>query len=232
MISVLVVEDDPDTATAHATYVRRCEGFAVAGVAHSAAEATGLLRDADAAGHRIDLLLLDMNLPDQHGLDLCRDLRTSGLLVDVLAVTAVRELDIVRGAVAAGVVQYLIKPFPFSVFADRMQRYRAYRDQLGDAGRLTQQEVDRAIGALRTSNAPGLAKGLSAETLDAVTVLTKGAPRPLSASEVAAELDLSRVTARRYLEHLSDLDILERIPRRGARGRPEMEYHPRSDPPG
>lgn len=224
MIRVLVVEDDRGTADAHAAYVGRCEGFALAGVAHSATAAIRALRDAQQGTERIDLLLLDMNLPDGHGLQVCRELRAAGLLVDVIAVTAVRELDIVREAVAVGVVQYLIKPFGFAMFAERMRHYRAYRDELEGASSLTQQEVDRAIAALRTTNAPGLAKGLSAETLEAVSALLASDGVARSSTEVAAALALSRVTARRYLEHLADAGVAERSPRRGTRGRPELEY--------
>ena len=226
MIRVLVVEDDRGTADAHAAYVGRCEGFELAGVAHSASAAIRALRVAQQGTERIDLLLLDMNLPDGHGLQVCRELRAAGLVVDVIAVTAVRELEIVREAVAVGVVQYLIKPFAFAVFAERMRQYRAYRDEREGASSLTQQEVDRAIAALRTTNAPGLAKGLSADTLDAVsTLLASGDAR--SATEVAADLGLSRVTARRYLEHLAETGVADRSPRYGTRGRPELEYRRR-----
>lgn len=226
MIRVLVVEDDRGTADAHAAYVGRCEGFALAGVAHSATAAIRALREAQQGAASIDLLLLDMNLPDGHGLQVCRELRAAGLVVDVIAVTAVRELDTVREAVAVGVVQYLIKPFGFAVFAERMRQYRAYRDELEGASSLTQQEVDRAIAALRTTNAPGLAKGLSAETLESVsTLLAAGEAR--SATEVGTALGLSRVTARRYLEHLADAGVAERSPRYGTRGRPELEYRRR-----
>jgi len=226
VIRVLVVEDDRGTADAHAAYVGRCEGFELAGVAHSASAAIRALRIAQQGTERIDLLLLDMNLPDGHGLQVCRELRAAGLVVDVIAVTAVRELEIVREAVAVGVVQYLIKPFAFAVFAERMRQYRAYRDELEGASSLTQQEVDRAIAALRTTNAPGLAKGLSADTLDAVsTLLASGDAR--SATEVAADLGLSRVTARRYLEHLAETGVADRSPRYGTRGRPELEYRRR-----
>uniref|UniRef100_UPI0028119F32 response regulator n=1 Tax=Microbacterium sp. TaxID=51671 RepID=UPI0028119F32 len=83
MIRALVVEDDPRTAVAHAEYLRRVDGFEVVGVAHTASAARRELRDAVARGERIHLLLLDLNLPDGHGLDLCRELRASGLAVDV-----------------------------------------------------------------------------------------------------------------------------------------------------
>ena len=104
------------------------------------------------------------------------------------------------------------------------------RDALGHrlpGGRLRRSsmraETDRAIAALRTTNAPGLAKGLSGDTLDGVAaLLADGAAR--SATEVAAALGLSRVTARRYLEHLAASGDVERSPRYGAKGRPELEY--------
>jgi len=46
----------------------------------------------------------------------------------------------------------------------------------------------------------------------------------MSASEVAAIVGASRVTVRRYLEHLADTGSLERRQRYGGGGRPEVEY--------
>lgn len=224
-IRVLVVEDDPRTAEAHGEYVSRLPGFRLAGTAHTAAEARRRLRASIEAGERIHLLLLDFTLPDGHGLDLCRELRAAGLVVDVVAVTAVRELDAVRAAVAIGVVQYLIKPFTFGVFAQKLQAYAEYVHRMrSSASRLSQTEVDTAFAALRTSNAPGLPKGLSAQTLEAVQHLFAGTDGGRSASEVAEELGLSRVTARRYLEFLADRGVATRSQRHGGRGRPETEY--------
>ena len=231
MIRVLVVEDDARTAAAHAEFVRRVPGFEVAGIAHTASAARRALRDAT---EPVQLLLLDLNLPDGHGLDLCRELRASGLAVDVIAVTAVRELDAVRRAVAVGVVQYLIKPFVFEVFAEKLGAYRTFHEAMrAPVATLSQHEVDGAFAALRTSNAPGLPKGLSEETLEAVATLLASSSEPRSASEVAEGLGLSRVTARRYLEHLADRGVALRAPRHGSRGRPELEYsRPRVAPPG
>ncbi|MCJ1695556.1 response regulator [Rathayibacter caricis] len=220
-IRVLVVEDEPLTASAHADYVRRVDGFEVAAVAGTGAEAIRALR----ADSGIALILLDMNLPDMGGLDLCRAVRTAGLDVDVIAITAVRDAAVVRASVAAGIVQYLIKPFVFSTFAAKLASYRSYRGQLHGSAVASQHEVDGAFAALRTSNAPGLAKGLSAQTLESVTALLGEVG--LSAAELATRLDVSRVTARRYLEHLADTGVAERAPRYGSPGRPELEYRRR-----
>ena len=79
----------------------------------------------------MELVLLDMNLPDLHGLDIARRMRAAGILADIIAITAVRELAIVRSAVAIGVVQYLIKPFTYATFADKLASYRLFRRAAG-----------------------------------------------------------------------------------------------------
>ena len=221
-ITVLVVEDEPVVAQAHAEYVRRSEGFALAGVAHSAAEALAVLT---AAGSSCDLVLLDMNLPDLHGLDVLRRIRGAGVQSDVIAITAVRDLAVVRGAVSAGIVQYLIKPFTYSAFSAKLVSYREYHRNLAGQGiSATQSEVDRALAALRPAVPAALPKGLSPDTLETVSEILKNASAPMSASEVSAALTMSRITVRRYLEHLEAQRAVERSPRYGSPGRPELEY--------
>jgi response regulator of citrate/malate metabolism len=225
-VRVLVVEDEPLAAEAHATYVGRVPGFEVAGVAHSGAEAARFL-EGDKA---VDLLLLDMHLPDGHGLGLLRGLRAAGHLCDVIAVTSARDTEVVRRAVAQGVVLYLLKPFTFATFRSKLEQYAAYRARLdATPGEVVQDEVDRMFGTLRTQGAGAdLPKGMSAETLREVTGCLRGASAGLSATEVAGLVGASRVTVRRYLEHLADLGRAERQQRYGGGGRPEVEYRWRS----
>ena len=99
-VRVLVVEDDELSAQAHADYVRRTAGFALVAVARSAGEALRVLR----ADRAVDLVLLDMHLPDGHGLGLLQTVRADGHPCDVIAVTAARDVDVVKRAVSQGVV--------------------------------------------------------------------------------------------------------------------------------
>jgi response regulator of citrate/malate metabolism len=137
MIEVLVVEDDPVAADAHRMYVERLAGFAVAGVAHSGAEA---LRFLDR--RRVDLVLLDLHLPDGHGLAVVRSMRAAGHTCDVIAVTSARDLDVIRQAVSVGVVQYLLKPFTFPALRDRVERWARFRTELTGGGAAGQDAVD------------------------------------------------------------------------------------------
>lgn len=219
-IRTLVVEDEVMLAEAHRAYVERVAGFEVAGVAHSGADALRILGDTE-----VDLVLLDFYLPDMGGLEVCRAIRAAGHHADVIAVTSARDTETVRAAVSQGVVQYLLKPFAFATLRDKLERYADYRRQLaqpGDAG--DQVEVDRMLAVLRGSSEPALPKGMSSTTLNGVVERLRQATAPVSATEVAEALGVSRVTARRYLEHLVGQGLAGRTARYGHAGRPESLY--------
>ncbi|MCH1867516.1 response regulator [Nocardioides sp. CFH 31398] len=227
-VRVLVVEDEPIAAETHVAYVGRVPGFAAVGSASSLAEAVRVLETERDAGTPVDLLLLDLHLPDGHGLALLTRLRATGHWCDVVAVTSARDADVVRRAVAQGVALYLLKPFTFATFRAKLQRYAEYRGSLvSDGSEVVQDEIDRAFGTLRSPVSDALPKGMSPETLSRVTAAVRDTTGTeaggASASEVAAATGTSRVTARRYLEHLAEQGALERRPRYGA-GRPELEY--------
>lgn len=214
------MDDDPQIAAGHAQYVARIPGFDVVGVAHSGVAALAMVDRTP-----VDLVLLDFFMPDMNGLDVCRAIHSGERLVDVIAVTSARDLHVVRTLVSQGVVQYLLKPFTAAVFRQRLERYAEYRRQLAPSGSVTdQREVDRALAALRGNGAATLPKGMSVETLDAVTALLTTAAAPCSAHDVGAGLGVSRVTARRYLEYLTDEGLARRTPRYGGAGRPEFFY--------
>ena len=81
------------------------------------------------------------------------------------------------------------------------------------------------LAALRpTARDQQLPKGLTRSTLALVTKTLREAAGPVTASQVAAVIGASRVTARRYLEHLADSGSATRESRYGGSGRPEVEY--------
>jgi response regulator of citrate/malate metabolism len=217
-VRTLIVDDDARVADIHRGYTERVEGFVVTGVANRGTEALRrVLEDQP------DLVLLDIYLPDLSGLEVCRRLRAANNLVDVIAVTAARDVDTVKGAVGLGVAQYLVKPFTFATFRDKLERYAAYRALTQRTGEAEQQEIDAMLGELRTPGAAPLPKGLSKETLELVVRTLKDAGTQ-SAVEVADRAGLSRVTARRYLEHLVSSDQAELELKYGGGGRPEHRY--------
>lgn len=218
-IRVLIVEDEPLTAEAHAAYVARVEGFTVV-----ASAASGREMLAAVAAEKPDLVLLDFNLPDAHGLQLVRALRTAGSAVDVIAVTAANGVQGVRNAIALGVVQYLVKPFSFRTFADRLTTYREYRRGFDDRRSLSQADIDQRLGTLRPAVPTEPEKGIARETLESIEGVLMRAAGGASATEVAQATGTSRVTARRYLEHFVAVGQVEKDVRHSGQGRPECEY--------
>jgi response regulator of citrate/malate metabolism len=221
MLRVLVVEDEPVAASAHAEYVRRIPGFELASIARTGQEALRAL-----SSQQVDLVLLDMNLPDLHGLDIVRAMRAAGHSTDVVAVTSARDLQVVRQSVSLGIVQYVLKPFLFTTLRERLESYARYREDLAGGDVVaSQQAVDRLLTQPRSgTGASTLPKGLSTESLEAVTRLLNDRAEPLSAAEVAEHTSSSRVTARRYLEYLCSVGLAVRQPRYSSTGRPVVEY--------
>jgi response regulator of citrate/malate metabolism len=227
MINVLIVEDEPLIAEAHRTYLERIEGFTPAGVVRSARDAMRVASEAAAGGSPIDLVLLDLGLPDASGIALAS--RLSGLrpAPDIIAITSERDLEMVRAAVAHGALSYLLKPFTFAAFRDRLERYRRYRSALrAGTDAASQAEVDRALAEMRMSSDRAVSpKGAAPGTTDEIARAVRDSPNGLTADQVARQVGVSRVTAWRYLERLADDGTVGRRTDYGKAGRPKTRYH-------
>lgn len=221
MIRTLIVDDDFRVADLHGAYVEKIAGFTVVGQAGTGAEALRMV-----ATTRPDLVLLDIYLPDISGLEVIRTVREAGASrVDIIAITAARDVDSLRSAMHGGVVHYLIKPFRFAALKEKLESYAAMRQRLAQLSEADQHAVDTLYHILRHGGAETLPKGLSRPTLDLVLRILQEAGRDLAATEVADLARLSRVTARRYLDHLVQSGRVELVMRYGSPGRPEHRYH-------
>lgn len=227
-VRTLVVDDDFAVASLHRAYLEEMPGFAVVAEAHSARQALRAVQELHP-----DLVLLDIHLPDMSGLDVLHRLRAGpgGRHVDVIAITAAREVETVRSAMAGGVAHYLIKPFTLQVFRERLEEYAARRRELqrraAQQGTVRDQaDVDRLLTAPHRggAGAADLPKGLSRHTLTLVADVLHEADGDLSAAEAAERCGLSRVSCRRYLEQLAAMGLAEVRPRYGGTGRPENGY--------
>ena len=129
MTTVLLVEDDPAISEPLARALGR-EGYDVR------AHATGGAALADTRS--VDLVVLDLGLPDMDGLDVAREIRAAGNRVPILILTArTDEVDMVVG-LDAGADDYVTKPFDLDEVAARVEAL------LRRAGR-TQQSVSPVL---------------------------------------------------------------------------------------
>lgn len=223
MITTLIVDDDYRVAEIHASLVERVPDFTVVGRAHTAAQAR-----TEIARLKPDLVLLDLYLPDEHGLDLIRT--TEQPRPDFLVITAARDLPTVRQTMQLGAVHYLVKPFGFKLLSERLTNYRDLHrriSSIGHADEANQEQVDGLYALLHTPpTTPILPKRHSAPTMARVLEVVRAADEDVSAAEVAASVGISRPTAQRYLSYLADQRLIHLRLRYGSPGRPEQRYSP------
>jgi len=223
MIRTLVIDDDFRVADVHAQYVAKVEGFQVVDVARSLAEAREAI-----SRHGPDLLLLDLYLPDGSGLDLLREVRGAGdTTLQVIVVTAARDVEHVRAALAGGAAHYIVKPFRLADLRPRLESVRDLHGHLARMSEPDQADIDRAYGMLRRSAPTSLPKGISRPTLQLVAEALGRHPGGVTATDLEAELDISRATAQRYLTFLAEAGRAELTPRYRDQGRPVHVYRGR-----
>ncbi|MGJ7461072.1 response regulator [Halomonas sp. MA07-2] len=228
---ILIIEDDFRIAEIHRAFMEQSEGFRVVGMARSGAEAREWLARHAA---QIQLVLLDAYLPDVEGLELLWLLRRDHLHIDVVMVTAAREVETISEALRGGVFDYLIKPAEAARMGQMLARFRRERAALAARGEMSQEELDRVLARVQPEAAPGgpaaegprrqLPKGIDRLTLRAVVAAVEEARAPLAAMQVAKAMGASRSTARRYLEFLVSVKVVSAELGYGDVGRPERRY--------
>ena len=113
---IMVVDDDPDTVSILARHLQR-EGF-VAIEAISGAECLRLVRE-----HPVDVILLDLMMPDMDGFEVCRALKdeTGTAEIPVIMITARDDLDARAEGMRLGVSDFLAKPVFRRQLANRIR---------------------------------------------------------------------------------------------------------------
>jgi response regulator of citrate/malate metabolism len=225
MIGVLIVDDDFMVAKVHAGFVAALDGFQVVGTAATGAAALDAIEQLAP-----DLVLLDVYLPDMTGLEVLRRVRASGSTVDVIVISAARDVDSIRSALHGGVHHYLVKPFSRATFEARLRDFAAVHEDLGELDEAAQGDVDRLFARSGGEAKPAATtpKGIAPETLQLVReTLAAAGPEGLSATECSERTGLARVSARRYLEQMvaqQEADVRQKY---GTAGRPERRFTPR-----
>ncbi|WP_301168950.1 response regulator [Brevibacillus nitrificans] len=222
-VEVLIVEDDLRIIDINRRFVSKIEGFDVIATATNGAEAKELLSFTQP-----HLVLLDVYLPDMLGTDLVWYVRQHHRSVDIMMITAAKEIEMVQEALRGGVYDYIVKPLVFERFRERLESYRQHLWRTKEVGEVDQEVIDRILtrnlqaGKTRESAMP---KGIDLLTLEKVIqAIRRTGEKGVSAEEIGKVIGTSRTTARRYLEYL----VLEKKARAdllyGTVGRPERKY--------
>lgn len=204
----LVVEDDHRVASLHRAFLET-EGIQVASLARGFRQALEALE----SHQDLDLVLLDLYLPDGHGLDLLPRIRG----IYTIVITAAKDVATVERALFGGAMDYLVKPFSRARLQEALVRFRAFKS-LRNKGEVSQLDLDRLLARRRID------KGLDPLTREELLRMLSAAEQPVTTEDVAQVLRVSRVTAWRYLEHLLLEGVVEAALQYGHLGRPSRVY--------
>ncbi len=221
MINVLVVDDDAMVAELNRMYITQLEGFTCCGVASTLQQAKEWVQQGD-----IDLVLLDIYMQQDNGLDLLPELRAAQRAIDVIVISSAADAGTIKQSLHYGVVDYLIKPFQFSRFEEALTGWRQKKLLLDNHQYYQQADVDRLIhGDHAVGDTKRLPKGLTLQTLRTLCQWIDAHPaEEFSTDELAAAVNISRVSCRKYLIWLAQIQILFTSIHYGATGRPVYRY--------
>lgn len=104
MIRVFIIDDHPLVADGLASMLKTETDIEIIGVAKTGSEALTILQD-----YEPDIILLDINLPDIDGLDLCEKIKTSNTHSKILILTSIDDLSIITQSFSKRANGYLLK---------------------------------------------------------------------------------------------------------------------------
>ncbi len=221
-MQVLIVEDDKRVSEIQRLFTEKVDGFSVIGMAFSIAEAEEMLDIL-----KPDLVLLDIYFPEGNGIDLLWKIRSRYRAVDVILITAAKEVNILQEAIRGGVFDYILKPIVFSRFQNTLSKFLDYRAKITEMKTVDQRDVDGLLHPVKpaTSSEDSMPKGIDAITLEKIiNVINTVDETGISAEKVGKLVGVSRTTARRYLEYLVSSGTVGADLSYGTVGRPERIY--------
>ena len=226
-IRVLLIEDDPMVCEVNRQFIERVEGFENVATAKNGKEGFEKI-----AHFKPDLVFMDIFMPEMDGIETLTTIRSQYLNVDVITVTAANDFDTVQKCLRLGVCDYIMKPFTFERIEKALNHYSEKKSQLHLSDAFTQAQLDtilypataEAIDVHSNDVFEQLPKGFNKATLLKVLTYLKQAKSGTSADEVAANIGVARVTARRYLDFMEKQQLIHVEIQYGSVGRPINQY--------
>lgn len=220
MIDVIIVEDDFRIAKIHEEFIEKVTGFKVVGKALNGDNAIKLVQN-----NEIDLVILDVYLPDILGVDLIDKIREMDSNIDFIMVSAATETELVGEIIRNGVFDYIIKPVKMERFIETLERYQEMKERLDKQSEVDQLFLDKYFGHLPNNGLKDTPKGIDPLTLEKVSKTIQSLKSGITAEEMGSRIGVSRTTARRYLEYLISTGEVMAELEYGIVGRPERKYH-------
>ncbi len=223
MIKVVIVEDDLMAASINKQYILRTPGLDVTATFHNGKEAWEYLKRK-----KVDLLILDLYMPNSSGLELLTNIRKEKSLVEVIMVTAANDVKTLDTVLKLGILDYLVKPFRYERFAVAINKFLLKNRIMSSGLSFSQEDVDDSISLRKENNLNKqveLSKGLQDKTLSLIrNYMNKRIGESLTSEDISEATRLSKVTVRRYMNYLIDRnEVVSEVDYKTG-GRPSIRY--------
>ncbi len=225
MLHVMILEDDPMVREINSRFLEKLSDFKLSKAVPSIREAQEFI-----CHNKVDLILLDIYLPKENGIDFLKWLRKQEMEIDVILITADKTSNMIQEAFRYGAVDYLIKPFTFDRFNESLTNYKERYYNIKNLDIIEQNELDKYIFKSSSSNEKqitdnDLEKGINKFTYKIIwKEVIKLVDEYATAEEISEKSGVARVTVRKYLEFMLKEGKVEKIIEYGKIGRPLHKY--------
>lgn len=225
MINVLIVEDDPMVSEINEKFLRKVEGFKLINSVNSLEKAKEVI-----LVNEVDLILLDVFFPQGKGIDLLKWIRLENLKCDAILITADRNTETIEEAFRYGAVDYLVKPFIFNRFKEALLQFRSRKNSFKNINSMDQGIIDKYTmkenkHVIEYDEYIGDIKGFNQYTYEKILEgISDMKDNPFTSEQMAQNIGVSRITARRYLDYLEKEEKLMVEMEYGKVGRPKNKY--------
>lgn len=218
MKKVLIIEDDPMVALINSEYLLKIDGIEIVGQGSSEKEVFFYLEN-----YEVDIILLDIYLKDENGIDILQKIRSSGYTTDIIMITSSNGNSDVKKALALGCVDYLIKPFDFDRFKICFDKI-FQKEKLLQSKVISQGAIDN-MGFNENVNFNSFPKGINKNTLNIVMEAIKNIHTDeFAIKDICDSINLSNVTTKKYLDYLESIEYISSFSTYGNVGRPSFLY--------
>lgn len=125
MLRIGIAEDDFRVASIHEGFLSKMDDVKIVFKELNAEDTINKIKSVD-----IDLLLLDIYMPDRLGTELINDIRMIKPELGIIMISAATEKEVVKQALQLGVFDYIIKPVTMDRFIETIEKYRKFQLEL------------------------------------------------------------------------------------------------------
>lgn len=222
----MIIEDDPMVRDINVKFLKEIQGFELVGAVGNLIDARSFIKK-----QKLDLILLDIYLPKENGIDFLKWLRENEINVEVILITADNTINRIQEAFRYGARDYLIKPFTLQRFKEALLKFKDMYNNFKSVNEIDQIQLDKYISSSKEliqevkANNNDMVKGLNSYTYKIIwQQVEKAGETYITAERLAEILGIARVTVRRYLDYMNKEKKLERIIEYGKIGRPKHKY--------